>query len=147
MQTLCSVSLGETLHKARLTALHAICLQIFRHIAQKSLARRLRSRQDSAREQRSVALRWIATIQFACGISMQSAEKIWRRILRTSFMQCFPLKNKKANNFCILPRNPPDFELTFSAKNGIINYIYLLSVFVCTDADKMPRKERVTWIF
>jgi hypothetical protein len=23
----------ETLHKARLTALHAICLQIFRHIA------------------------------------------------------------------------------------------------------------------
>ncbi|WP_302513475.1 hypothetical protein, partial [uncultured Ruminococcus sp.] len=28
----------ETLHKARLTALHAICLQIFRHIAQKSLA-------------------------------------------------------------------------------------------------------------
>ena len=32
-------SLGETLHKARLTALHAICVQIFRHIAQKSLAR------------------------------------------------------------------------------------------------------------
>jgi len=29
----------ETLHKARLTALHAICLQIFRQIAQKSLAR------------------------------------------------------------------------------------------------------------
>ncbi|ERJ94941.1 hypothetical protein RUMCAL_01783 [Ruminococcus callidus ATCC 27760] len=29
----------ETLHKARLTALHAICVQIFRHIAQKSLAR------------------------------------------------------------------------------------------------------------
>ena len=28
-----------TLHKARLTALHAICLLIFRHIAQKSLAR------------------------------------------------------------------------------------------------------------
>ena len=28
----------ETLHKARLTALHAICVQIFRHIAQKSLA-------------------------------------------------------------------------------------------------------------
>ena len=28
----------ETLNKARLTALHAICLQIFRHIAQKSLA-------------------------------------------------------------------------------------------------------------
>jgi hypothetical protein len=25
--------LRETLHKARLTALHAICLQIFRHIA------------------------------------------------------------------------------------------------------------------
>ena len=47
----------ETLNKARLTALHAICVQIFRHIAQKSLARRLRSRQDSAREQRSVALR------------------------------------------------------------------------------------------
>ena len=65
----------ETLHKARLTALHAICLQIFRHIAQKSLARQLRSRQDSAREQRRVALRLIATIQSACGISMQSAEK------------------------------------------------------------------------
>ena len=32
------VILKETLHKARLTALHAICLQIFRHIAQKSLA-------------------------------------------------------------------------------------------------------------
>ena len=43
----------ETLHKARLTALHAICLQIFRHIAQKSLAIR----------------------KYACGISMQSAEK------------------------------------------------------------------------
>ena len=43
----------ETLHKARLTALHAICLQIFRHIAQKSLAIR----------------------QYACGISKQSVEK------------------------------------------------------------------------
>ncbi|MFR0950671.1 MAG: hypothetical protein ACLSFT_09160, partial [Ruminococcus callidus] len=53
----------------------AICVQIFRHIAQKSLARQLRSRQDSAREQRRVALRLIATIQSACGISMQSAEK------------------------------------------------------------------------
>ena len=42
-----------TQHKARLTALHAICVQIFRHIAQKSLAIR----------------------QYACGISMQSAEK------------------------------------------------------------------------
>ena len=47
------VILKETLHKARLTALHAICLQIFRHIAQKSLAIR----------------------QYACGISVQSAEK------------------------------------------------------------------------
>ena len=47
------ICLMETLHKARLTALHAICLQIFRHIAQKSLAIR----------------------QYACGISMQSAEK------------------------------------------------------------------------
>ena len=28
----------ETLHKAHLTALHAICVQIFRHITQKSLA-------------------------------------------------------------------------------------------------------------
>ena len=46
-------NLKETLHKARLTALHAICVQIFRHIAQKSLAIR----------------------QYACGISMQSAEK------------------------------------------------------------------------
>ena len=45
--------LKETLHKARLTALYAICLQIFRHIAQKSLAIR----------------------QYACGISGQSAEK------------------------------------------------------------------------
>jgi len=40
-------------HKARLAALHAICLLIFRHIAQKSLAIR----------------------QYAFGISMQSAEK------------------------------------------------------------------------
>ncbi len=32
------MKLKETLHKARLTALHAICVQIFRHIAQKSLA-------------------------------------------------------------------------------------------------------------
>ena len=47
------ICLMETLHKARLTALHAICLQIFRHIAQKSLAIR----------------------QYACGISGQSAEK------------------------------------------------------------------------
>ena len=31
-------NIKETLNKARLTALHAICLQIFRHIAQKSLA-------------------------------------------------------------------------------------------------------------
>ncbi len=43
----------ETLNKARLTALYAICLQIFRHIAQKSLAIR----------------------KYACGISRQSAEK------------------------------------------------------------------------
>ena len=50
---LCAVLPKETLHKARLTALHAICVQIFRHIAQKSLAIR----------------------QYACGISMQSAEK------------------------------------------------------------------------
>ena len=42
-----------TPHKARLTALHAICVQIFRHIARKSLAIR----------------------QYACGISKQSAEK------------------------------------------------------------------------
>ena len=47
------VILKETLHKARLTALHVICLQIFRHIAQKSLAIR----------------------QYACGISKQSVEK------------------------------------------------------------------------
>ena len=45
--------LKATPHKARLTALHAICVQIFRHIAQKSLAIR----------------------QYACGISGQSAEK------------------------------------------------------------------------
>ena len=69
------VCIKATPHKARLTALHAICLQIFRHIAQKSLARQLRSRQDSAREQRRVALRLIATTKSACGISMQSAEK------------------------------------------------------------------------
>ena len=48
-----TVLIKETLNKARLTALYAICLQIFRHIAQKSLAIR----------------------QYACGISMQSAEK------------------------------------------------------------------------
>ena len=46
--------LKATPHKARLMALHAICMQIFRHIAQKSLAIR----------------------QYACGISRQSAEKI-----------------------------------------------------------------------
>ena len=46
-------SLKETLNKARLTALYAICVQIFRHIAQKSLAIR----------------------KYACGISEQSAEK------------------------------------------------------------------------
>jgi len=40
-------------HKERLATLHAICVQIFRHIAQKSLAIR----------------------QYACGISGQSAEK------------------------------------------------------------------------
>ena len=45
--------LKATPHKARLMALHAICMQIFRHIAQKSLAIR----------------------QYACGISGQSAEK------------------------------------------------------------------------
>ncbi|ERJ88689.1 hypothetical protein RUMCAL_03077 [Ruminococcus callidus ATCC 27760] len=33
------IIIKKTLHKARLTALHAICVQIFRHIAQKSLAR------------------------------------------------------------------------------------------------------------
>ena len=65
----------EALHKVRPTVLYAICLQIFRHIAQKSLARQLRSRQDSAREQRRVALRLIATTKSACGISVQSAEK------------------------------------------------------------------------
>ena len=32
-------NIKETLHKARRTALHAICVQIFRHTAQKSLAR------------------------------------------------------------------------------------------------------------
>ena len=40
-------------HKARLTALHAICLQIFRHITQKSLDIR----------------------QYACGIFVQSDKK------------------------------------------------------------------------
>ena len=50
---LLSNQIKETLNKARLTALYAICLQIFRHIAQKSLAIR----------------------QYACGISRQSAEK------------------------------------------------------------------------
>ncbi len=58
----------ETLHKARLTALHAIYLQIFRHIAQKSLAIH------------QVCLRNFCAI----------CRKIWLRILRTSFMQCFP---------------------------------------------------------
>ena len=53
MLCLLVTNLRETLNKARLTALYAICLQIFRHIAQKSLAIR----------------------QYACGISMQSAEK------------------------------------------------------------------------
>ena len=61
-----------TPHKARLTALHAICLLIFRHTAQKFLDIRLRSRQDSAREQRSVALGLIATdsmpAKFLCNL-------------------------------------------------------------------------------
>jgi len=43
-----------TPHKAHLTALHAICLQIFRHITQKSLDIR----------------------QYACGIFMRSDKKI-----------------------------------------------------------------------
>ena len=43
-----------TPHKARLTALHAICVQIFRHIAQKSLAIR----------------------QYACGISRAHKERL-----------------------------------------------------------------------
>ena len=42
-----------TLHKERLTALHVICLHIFRHIAQKLLAIR----------------------QYACVVFMQSDEK------------------------------------------------------------------------
>ena len=61
-----------TPHKARLAALHAICLLIFRHTAQKFLDIRLRSRQDSAREQRSVALGLIATdsmpAKFLCNL-------------------------------------------------------------------------------
>ena len=60
-------STKETLHKARLTALHAICLQIFRHIAQKSLAIH------------QVCLRNFYAI----------CRKIWLRISRTSFIQCF----------------------------------------------------------
>ncbi|MEE0144564.1 MAG: hypothetical protein UEI49_10050, partial [Ruminococcus sp.] len=51
---------------------HAICLLIFRHTAQKFLDIRLRSRQDSAREQRSVALGLIATdsmpAKFLCNL-------------------------------------------------------------------------------
>ena len=63
-----------TPHKARLTALHAICVQIFRHIAQKSLAIR----------------------QYACGISRQSAEKsdnapYAQALCGVAFIQCIPL--------------------------------------------------------
>ena len=50
---LCFVFVKAIPHKERLATLHAICVQIFRHIAQKSLAIR----------------------QYACGISRQSAEK------------------------------------------------------------------------
>ena len=71
-------------HKARLAALHAICLLIFRHIAQKSLARRLRSRQDSAREQRSVALGLIATdsmpAEFLCNLPKNPAAHLTHKL-------------------------------------------------------------------
>ena len=49
----CFCSIKATPHKARLTALHAICLHIFRHLVQKFLDRR----------------------QPACKISIQSDEK------------------------------------------------------------------------
>jgi len=83
------IHLSATPHKTRLTALHAICMQIFRHIAQKSLAIR----------------------QYACGISGQSAEKsdnapyaqalcgvafIFQRIV-ASWIRC-----EKASSFTIL---------------------------------------------
>ena len=45
----------ETLHKARLTALHAICLQIFRHIAQKNLTTHLTHKLYSVFPKLSVA--------------------------------------------------------------------------------------------
>ena len=61
-----------TPHKARLTALHAICLQIFRHIAQKFLAGR------AAHIAAKAAMRNFYTIW----------RKIWRRILRTRFVRC-----------------------------------------------------------
>ena len=59
--------LKATPHKARLTALHAICLLIFRHIAQKFLARH------------KVCLRNFYAI----------CRKIRLRILRTSFVRCY----------------------------------------------------------
>ena len=49
-----TIYIKATPHKARLMALHAICVQIFRHIAQKSLAIR----------------------QYACGISRAICRKI-----------------------------------------------------------------------
>ena len=73
----------ETLHKARLTALHAICLQIFRHIAQKSLAIR----------------------QYACGISMQSAEKSDYASYAQALCSVSPGKTKKRTSRLVLFQN------------------------------------------
>ena len=76
--------LQATPHKARLTALHAICLLIFRHTAQKFLDIRLRSRQDSAREQRSVALGLIATdsmpAKFLCNLPRNPTEHLTHKL-------------------------------------------------------------------
>ena len=67
--------LRATPHKARLTALHAICVQIFRHIAQKSLAIRLRSRAGFCPRTKECRTKISCDRQYACGISGQSAEK------------------------------------------------------------------------
>ena len=83
-----------TPHKARLTALHAICVQIFRHIAQKSLAIR----------------------QYACGISVQSAEKSdyapYAQALCGVALNCrFSQQNPSINNTACHVRIPQSGKL------------------------------------
>ena len=92
-----TVLIKATPHKARLTALHAICVQIFRHIAQKSLAIR----------------------QYACGISMQSAEKSdYASYAQALFSVSQGKKQKKhavSNENCVLF----DFQMLLGKRKSV----------------------------